>query len=107
MFVWIFHRISGVALIFLLVIQFSTGFLQAAAVPADSLTAETYGLSGGSVSLLLFWCLIVFLVVYLRRLLQENTRIRKLYQAEETNAEFGSGNREVETSPSELRIPHS
>jgi cytochrome b6 len=50
----------------------------------ESLTAETYGLSGGSVSLLLFWCVIVFLVVYLRRLLQENTRIRKLYQANET-----------------------
>ena len=37
-------------------------------------------------SLLLFWCVIVFLVVYLRRLLQENTRIRKLYQADETIA---------------------
>ncbi len=51
----------------------------------ETLTAETYGLSGGSVSLLLFWCVIVFLVVYLRRLLQENTRLRKLYQAEETS----------------------
>jgi cytochrome b6 len=50
----------------------------------ESLTAETYGLSAGGVSLLLFWCVVVFLVVYLRRLLQENTRIRKLYQADET-----------------------
>ena len=50
----------------------------------EPLTAATYDLSGGSVSLLLFWCVIVFLVVYLRRLLGENTRIRKLYQADET-----------------------
>jgi cytochrome b6 len=50
----------------------------------EPLTAETYGLSGGSVSLLLFWCAIIFLVVCLRRLLHENTRIRKLYQADET-----------------------
>jgi cytochrome b6 len=50
----------------------------------ESLTAETYGLSGGSASLLLLWCVIVFLVVYLRRLLHENMRIRKLYQADET-----------------------
>ena len=51
---------------------------------SETLTAETYGLSGGSVSLLLLWSVIVFLVVYLRGLLDENTRIRKLYQAEET-----------------------
>ncbi len=48
----------------------------------ESLTAETYDLSGGSVLLLLFWSAIIFLVVYLRRLLHENTRIRKLYQAD-------------------------
>jgi cytochrome b6 len=50
----------------------------------EALTAETYGLCGGSVSLLLFWGVIVFLVVYLQRLFRENTRIRKLYQADET-----------------------
>ena len=49
----------------------------------ESLTAETYDLSGGSVLLLLLWSVIIYLVVYLRRLLHENTRIRKLYQADE------------------------
>jgi cytochrome b6 len=51
----------------------------------EPLAAETYSPSGGSVSLALFWCAIVFLVVYLRILLQENTRIRKLYKADETS----------------------
>ena len=46
----------------------------------EPLTAETYDLHAGSVSLLLFWCVIVFLLVYLRRLLRENARLRELYQ---------------------------
>lgn len=46
----------------------------------ERLMAETYGLSGGTLSLLLFWSVIIFLVVYLRRFLRENTRIRKLYE---------------------------
>jgi len=50
----------------------------------EPLTAETYDLSGGSLGLLLFWGLIVFLVVYLVRLFRANTRIRKLYQGEKT-----------------------
>ena len=45
----------------------------------EPLTAETYDLHGGSVSLLLLWCVIGFLIIYLRKLLHENTRIRKLY----------------------------
>ena len=51
----------------------------------ELLAAESYALSGGIVSLLLFWSAIVFLVIYLRRLLRENTRIRKLYEANETS----------------------
>ncbi len=50
----------------------------------EPLTAETYDLSGGSLGLLLFWGVIVFLVVYLVGLLGANTRIRRLYQGEET-----------------------
>jgi cytochrome b6 len=49
----------------------------------EPLAAETYGLAGGSVSLVLFWGVIVFLLVYLVRLLRANTRIRKLYQGQE------------------------
>jgi quinol-cytochrome oxidoreductase complex cytochrome b subunit len=52
-------------------------------VDRERLTAETYDRHGGSISLLLFWCVIVFLVIYLRRFLQENARIRKLYQVQE------------------------
>ena len=48
----------------------------------ESLTAETYSLSGGCVSLGLLWCVIVFLIVYLRKLLRENTLIRKLREAD-------------------------
>jgi succinate dehydrogenase/fumarate reductase cytochrome b subunit len=36
-FVWIFHRISGLLLVVLLAFQFSTGFLQAGSARAESL----------------------------------------------------------------------
>ena len=41
-FVWIFHRISGVLLIFLLAFQFTTGFLQTASGPAESLKTAAF-----------------------------------------------------------------
>jgi cytochrome b6 len=55
----------------------------------EPLTAETYDLHGGSVSLLLLWCVIGFLIIYLRKLLHQNTRIRKLYQVEEAAGHHG------------------
>ncbi len=45
----------------------------------ETITADTYGLSGGLISLLLFWSGIVFLWFYLGKLLVENSRIRRLY----------------------------
>jgi quinol-cytochrome oxidoreductase complex cytochrome b subunit len=46
----------------------------------ETLKAETYSLSNGLVSLALFWCLIGFFIFCLRRLLQENARVRRLYR---------------------------
>jgi cytochrome b6 len=51
--------------------------------PRAPLTAETYDRHGGSMSLVLLWCVIAFLIVYLRRLLRENASIRRLYSAED------------------------
>jgi succinate dehydrogenase/fumarate reductase cytochrome b subunit len=41
-FVWIFHRISGLLLIFLLTLQFCTGFVQAVALPAQSIKTASF-----------------------------------------------------------------
>jgi cytochrome b6 len=48
--------------------------------PHEDLTAETFRLARSLVSLGLLWAVIGFLVFYLRRLLKENTRVRRLYQ---------------------------
>lgn len=45
----------------------------------ETLSASTYSLSRGAVSLAMFWTLIGFLMYYLRRLLRENERVRRLY----------------------------
>ena len=50
--------------------------------PAETLTAETYGPVPSTVTLLLFWAVIGFLVFYLRRLVRENAHIRNLYRQE-------------------------
>ena len=48
--------------------------------PEEVFTADTYNLASGIVSLALMWSVIAFSIFYLRRLLQENTRGRKLYE---------------------------
>lgn len=48
--------------------------------PPEVFVADTYSLSSGMVSLTLMWLVIAFSVFYLRRLLQENTRNRRLYK---------------------------
>jgi cytochrome b6 len=77
-----FTRLFIVLSAYVLVFQLWAWFAPAAQHAPEKLTAETYGLSGGSVSLVLFWMVIGFLVFYLRRLLVENTRIRNLYGGE-------------------------
>lgn len=52
--------------------------------PPEQLAADTYSLSASMVSLAFLWSVIGFLIFYLRQLLKENTRIRKLYQDEAT-----------------------
>lgn len=46
--------------------------------PAETLDAETFSLPAALVTLALLWLVIGFLVFYLRQLLNENTRVRKL-----------------------------
>jgi len=48
--------------------------------PPEVFAADTYSLSSGMVSLALMWSVIAFSIFYLRRLLQENTRSRWLYE---------------------------
>ena len=59
MFVWIFHRISGVLLIFLLVFQFSTGFLQVSSTQPESLKTAAALHRHAALN-----CLLVFLVIF-------------------------------------------
>lgn len=59
MFVWIFHRISGLLLIVLLVFQFTTGFAQVSAAQPDTLKTAA-GLHRHT----LLTCLLVFLVIF-------------------------------------------
>ena len=47
--------------------------------PKETPAAETYGLAASLVSLALLWLVIGFLVFYLRQLLKENARARRLY----------------------------
>jgi succinate dehydrogenase cytochrome b556 subunit len=59
MFIWIFHRLSGVLLIFLLVFQLSTGFFQASSSQSEWVrTAAALHRHPPLV------CLLVFLVVF-------------------------------------------
>jgi len=46
--------------------------------PDEELAANTYNISRGVVSLALFWSVIGFVIFYLRQLLKENTRVRKM-----------------------------
>ncbi len=59
MFVWIFHRISGLLLIFLLALQFSTGFLQAGSTQPESLKTAAALHRHATLN-----CLLVFLVIF-------------------------------------------
>lgn len=47
--------------------------------PPDKLAAEPFSIPASLVSLTLLWLVIGFLVFYLRQLLKDNTRVRKLY----------------------------
>jgi succinate dehydrogenase/fumarate reductase cytochrome b subunit len=58
-FVWLFHRISGVLLIFLLALQFATGFMQAGSAQGNSLKV-----AAGMHQHPTFNCLLVFLVTF-------------------------------------------
>jgi len=58
-FVWLFHRISGVLLLFLLVLQFFTGFLQASPTQAESLRSTAALHRHAALN-----CLLVFLVIF-------------------------------------------
>jgi len=50
--------------------------------PPEKLAAETFSLSASIVWLVLLWSVIGFLIFYLRQLLQENTRVRKLRESD-------------------------
>ena len=47
--------------------------------PQQALSPETFSLFGSLVSLALLWSVIGFLIFYLRQLVEENTRVRRLY----------------------------
>ena len=59
MFVWIFHRVSGVLLIFLLLLQLVTGFFQASTSNSDLVVAMAKLHEHAVLN-----CLMVFLLVF-------------------------------------------
>jgi len=59
LFVWIFHRISGILLIFLLAFQLCTGFLQAGSAQGESLKTAAALHRHAALN-----CLLVFLVIF-------------------------------------------
>ncbi len=63
MFVWVFHRISGILLIFLLIFQLSTGFFQASSSNSE-LVRTVALLHRHAVSLYLLVFLLIFHVLY-------------------------------------------
>ncbi len=70
--------------VFLLLVAYAVGFeIWAMATgggeASGSAAAEEVGVAGDLVSLALFWAVIGFLVFFLRQLLKENARIRRLY----------------------------
>ena len=78
------HRLTALflaMLTYVLIFEFWAWLTPGAQSNPETLQAETYDRSAGGILLFLFWCAIVFLVVYLRRLGRENARIRRLYQA--------------------------
>jgi len=58
-FVWIFHRISGLLLIVLLAFQFCTGLVQASSAQTESLKTAAALHQHAAVN-----CLLVFLVIF-------------------------------------------
>ena len=59
MFVWLFHRISGVLLVVMLAFQFSTGFMQAGSPRPEMLKVASALHRHTTMN-----CLLVFLVVF-------------------------------------------
>jgi quinol-cytochrome oxidoreductase complex cytochrome b subunit len=79
------RRSPGFTAVFLLILAYAATFQVLAWLDpgvkqdAQTLTAATYSLSHSIVNLLFLWTAIGFLLMYLRKLLRENTRIRKLH----------------------------
>jgi len=69
-----------VLLVYVLVFEALALIAPGVDAPPHEWEAETYSLANSLVSLALFWGAIAFLIFYLRQLLKENTRVRKLYQ---------------------------
>ena len=59
MFVWIFHRVSGILLIFLIVFQLSTGFFQASTSNSELVKAAADLHNHATLN-----CLMVFLFIF-------------------------------------------
>ena len=59
MFVWIFHRVSGILLIFLIVFQLSTGFYQASTSNSELVKAAADLHNHATLN-----CLMVFLFIF-------------------------------------------
>ncbi len=74
-----FTALFAVALIYVAIFEVLACLEPGVTRAPETLAADTYSLSRGIVSLLLFWGVIVFLWFYLGKLLRENTRVRKLY----------------------------
>jgi len=76
--------LGGLSALFAIGVAYAVVFQTLASIspgverPPETPAAETFSLPASLVSLTLLWLVIGFLVFYLRQLLKENTRVRKL-----------------------------
>jgi cytochrome b6 len=75
-----FTALLAVLLLAVLVLEAQAWLAPGMKRAAEQLRAPSYSLAGGAVSLALLWSVIGFLLYYLRQLLRENARVRKLYR---------------------------
>ena len=90
------RRSPGFTIVFVLVLIYA-GVFEVLAIaapgvahPPETLTAETYSLSRGIVSLILLWAVLGFIIFYLWQLLRENARVRRLYRGGRQDDSAGS-----------------
>jgi cytochrome b6 len=73
-----FTAVFAIVLLYMLTVEILAWLSPGVQHAPEALVAHTYNVAGAAVSLTFLWAVIGFLLFYLRRLLLENSRVRKL-----------------------------